>query len=75
MNPQAGEVEPPKVPYVSYKKRWKTFSFQLLVGGSKKNGGKLKNGPSRDTQAAAIADRDSIFKLRADGATDAQVLS
>ena len=46
---------------------WKYYFFQTTVNGKK------KYAPNRETQAAAIADRDGIRKLRADGATDEQV--
>ena len=61
------DAVPPKAQYVTYDKRRKKFQLDLQVGPKK------QKGPNRETQAAAIADRDAILKLRADNATDADV--
>lgn len=57
---------PPKVNNVSYHQKSGNFYVSMKVDG------KSQNGPQRQTQAAAIADRDKILQLRASG-TSAEV--
>ena len=63
----AEDVVPPKAKYVYYNKMYKTFAFNLRVNGKK------EWGPQRDTQAAAIQDRDKVLALRSGGASSAEV--
>ena len=60
---------PPTAQYITYDKRRKTYVLDLPMGGKK------QRGPARDTQAAAIADRDKILALRSGGASSAEVRS
>jgi len=60
-------VVPPRAQYISYNKMRKTFVFNLTVDG------KIQKGPARDTQAAAIEDRDKVLALRSGGASSAEV--
>ena len=52
---------PPLAQYITYNNKRKTFHFQLKVDG------KIQHGPQRETQAAAIEDRDKVLALRSGG--------